>query len=123
MRSLLFPVTYFEEFAAKPSDDPAFLSADEAKLVAEYLKSFQTIVFTNAKLSDVFSEENDKVVPIYIETDGEWIWSRSLVYYVENYRVSPGEEFLTYFHSQNARKEQPTREECIEACKFLDTVQ
>lgn len=40
-------------------------------------------------------------VPLTKRTDGTWRWDDEVSYYVRNYGLSPGAEFLNYLHQRN----------------------
>lgn len=84
--------------------DPIFPSnsaripAEDAQAVVDYLVNAPIVVRTTALKRDAISGQ-DAVVPQSIRSDGEWVWSDEVAYYVEKYLVKPNDEFLAFVKS------------------------
>jgi hypothetical protein len=91
------PVTIARDFDAVdpvvgPSfdpDHPTLSAGDEPRLVLEFLNAGDVLLATTARERDVFDSSLGKVVPQNFRTDGTWIWTDTVTYYLETYALSP----------------------------------
>jgi hypothetical protein len=65
-------------------DDP-----DDLEQVLAYLSSGVLVLATTATMDDVLDPDAGGVVPANFRTDGEWIWSDAVEYYLSRYRLAP----------------------------------
>lgn len=72
-------------------DDP-----DERARIARFLSGGKVILHTVASDVDELAPSNGSVVPMSTHTDGTWIWSAALRYYVETHGIAPEPEFLAH---------------------------
>lgn len=81
-----------------PQIDPDHERIDEAlaQRVARFLAQAPPVLATQRRDTDVLTGV-DNVVPLTFRTDGTWVWSDEVAYYVANHRLSPGRKFLNYF--------------------------
>ena len=75
----------------------------EDKLVTNYISNCGQYSFFLDKLKSLFSEE---LIPHYwsLYTDGEWLWSADLNYYVQNFGLKLPNEFVVYIKKNKLRK-------------------
>ena len=61
----------------------------ERERLAEYLRSGRLVLSTTGRDQDRLDPARGRVVPISFRTDGEWVWSEALAYYVAEYGIAP----------------------------------
>lgn len=79
--------------------------AAERDKVATYLDSGVPILMTTALAIDELSPARGNRVGMTYRTDGEWVWSDALTYYVATYGLAPEDGF--YQHIRDHRYECP----------------
>ena len=76
------------------------LSEDEAARVGDYLEAGATVMHTTARGVDILNND-EKVVPLTIRTDGEYVWTGPVTYYVQTYAVAPDADFLAHVRARD----------------------
>lgn len=71
------------------------LEDTERARIAEYLSTAPVVAICSGFDPDPFEPDASARVPLHLHTDGEWVWSASLGYFVERYGVAP-EDALVY---------------------------
>ncbi len=95
------------------------LSLEDAAAVGAYLDNATAIMQTTDRTRDVLADNDEKVVPLTIRTDGEYVWPGPVAYYVRNYAVAPQGEFIQYLWERNFELRAPSEEEVKEALAEL----
>lgn len=87
----------------KASISPDHLRLDEflASRVADYLAEGCLVLRTTGRCEDVLDAERGSVVGLSLYTDGLYAWDEGLTYYVREYRLSPGDEFIAHCKSKD----------------------
>ncbi|WP_406077932.1 hypothetical protein [Micromonospora sp. NBC_00858] len=88
------------QFAA---DHPTLSAGDEAARVLAYLDAGEVLLATTAREGDVFDQEAGLVVPMSFRTDGTWIWTDTVAYYLRTYALSPDAELLAHIRALDHR--------------------
>lgn len=86
------------------------LPEDEAARIGEYLEAGAVVMRTTALGVDILKDD-EKVVPMTIRTDGEFVWTGPVTYYVQTYGVSPDADFLAHVRARDYEVRVPTDEE------------
>jgi hypothetical protein len=88
---------------AKPDTGPGFhpehrvvTDPAERDRMLEYLTSGTLALHTTARTRDVLSPTAGEVVPTSFRTDGEWIWTDTVAYYLEQHGMAPDEDLVTH---------------------------
>ena len=91
-------LSVFNQDSPSPAIDSNLHRLDSATCtrVGAYLRAGVPLMRTTQKVPDVLSGSPAPIVPISIHTDGKYVWSMAVAYYVESHRISPGEEFLAH---------------------------
>ncbi|QCW49532.1 hypothetical protein FE634_02280 [Nocardioides dongxiaopingii] len=91
-------LSVFDQNSPTPAIDPTRDRLDSATCtrLSAYLRAGVRLMGTTQKVPDVLTESSTPIVPISIHTDGEYVWSMAVAYYVETHRISTGEEFLVH---------------------------
>jgi hypothetical protein len=81
-------------------DDP-----DQLEQTLAYLSSGALVLATTATMDDVLAPEAGAVVPASFRTDGEWIWSDAVEYYLSRYGLAPEAGLDEHIRGKLARGE------------------
>ncbi|WP_239339845.1 hypothetical protein [Frankia sp. CiP3] len=85
---------------------PRLPDAGERGRILGYLSGGTPVLVTAARMDDVVDPTKAAVVPMTFRTDGSWIWTDSVAYYLREYELSPEEDLLT--HIRQAQYRVPT---------------
>jgi hypothetical protein len=85
------------------NDHPILSAGQEPQLVRDYLAAGQVLLSTDEREVDVFDPDGGEVVPLGFRTDGRFIWTDAIGYYLENYALSPDAELLAHLRAQDYR--------------------
>ena len=69
--------------------------------VVAFLSGGSVIRRTTMRDIDRIDGSRGRAVPMVTHTDGEWIWSSAMRYYVEQHRIAPTRDFLEHMISKN----------------------
>ena len=94
------------------------LSKELAAKVSGYMKSGYVLLAAPGLRNDFF--DSSKRIDMIKYIDGIWQWSAEDAYYVEQYNLSPNEEFLEYVKARDFLPRVPTD---LEIEKFLSQYQ
>ena len=73
------------------------------------------IARTTAKRLDLVDPSKGQVVGRSKLTDGVYIWGSDLTYYVREYCLSPGADFVSYCQRKNFEMDELTRDDVAQA--------
>jgi hypothetical protein len=76
-------------------DDPA-----ERGPLLTYLYGGHPVLTTTATLDDIVDPQSGAEVPTSFRTDGEWIWTDSVQYYLDHYGLAPDAELTAHIRAQ-----------------------
>ena len=79
------------------------LAQTERARVVEYLENGKIVLSTTGRDTDQVNPDRGEVVPMNFLTDGDWVWSEALPYYVAMYGYAPEPEFLDHMKARNYR--------------------
>ncbi|MFC3455542.1 hypothetical protein [Amycolatopsis speibonae] len=68
---------------------PLVEDPEELRALVAYLTGGTPILVTPSLLDDVLDPERTAVVPTNFLTDGTWIWTDTVTYYLENHGMAP----------------------------------
>lgn len=95
-------------FAPSPSEprpgDPGqswLADAAERERIAAYLRGAPLILVTTALAQDQLDPGRGKVVGASYRTDGGWVWSDALTYYVRVHGLAPEAELLDWIRAHD----------------------
>lgn len=77
------------------------LTVQEAAQILAYLKAGPIFLFGRSFDNDAFDPQSPPAVPRTFATDGTWIWSGGVAYYLEKYRMPPENDLLAHIRAQN----------------------
>ncbi|MEV4626864.1 hypothetical protein AB0J90_11320 [Micromonospora sp. NPDC049523] len=79
---------------APAADDP--LDADERDRVLRYLAHGVPLVITTTLFDDVVDPARGASVPMSFRTDGTWVWSDAVAYYLDQHGLAPEADFTAH---------------------------
>jgi hypothetical protein len=92
---------------AKPETGPGFspghrmvTDSGERERLLEFLTSGTLVLHTTARTYDVLDPQAGQVVPSSFRTDGEWIWTDSVAYYLEQHGLAPDEDLAAHIEAR-----------------------
>ncbi|EIV93150.1 hypothetical protein [Frankia sp. QA3] len=95
-------------------DRPALPAGRERSDFLAYLRQGKVILRAAGLSVDRLDESRGQQVPIAYLTDGEWVWSASVAYYLVEHDLPPEAAFLAHVRDRNFAYVAPTPEQ-IEA--------
>lgn len=75
------------------------LVGDELELTARYLQSGSPLLTTTEPMADVVDPQRGLVVPMNYRTDGSWVWTDTVTYYLRTYGLSPDPDLLAHLRA------------------------
>lgn len=88
-------------------------SVSEIMRIVGYLKAAPTVLFGRGFDADAWSPGDPPAVPRTFATDGSWIWSGAVVYYLQKYGMPPEPDLLAHIRARDYAAPEvpaPTRE-------------
>lgn len=114
---------------ARPDTGPGFhpghrvvTDSAERDRMLQYLTSGSLALHTTARTRDVLRPAAGQVVPASFRTDGEWIWTDTVAYYLEQHGLAPDEELAAHIDARWQAGDvdaQTDEETAIGAANFL----
>jgi hypothetical protein len=80
-------------------DHPRIDDPDEIHRLATYLESAMPVLTTSATMADIMDPEHPEIVPLTFRTDGQWIWTDTVSYYLRESSLAPEEGLLTHLRA------------------------
>ncbi|WP_145903580.1 hypothetical protein [Kitasatospora viridis] len=92
----------------------------ERDALAAYLKGGAAVLITPLLVDDVVDPARTGVVPMGFRTDGEWIWTETVGYYLEEHGIAPEPGLLAHLRSkEGAASAVPGAERLEQAVAFV----
>jgi hypothetical protein len=114
---------------ARPDTGPGFepghrviTDTGERDRMLRYLTSGTTVLHTTARTPDILDPDAGQVVPASFRTDGEWIWTDTVAYYLEHHGLAPDEELAAHVDARwhaGDHDAETDYETAVEAANFL----
>ena len=101
------------------ADRPKLPAGRERAAFLAYLCKGEVILRAAGLSVDRLDESRGKQVPIVFLTDGEWVWSASIAYYLEEHDLPPEPAFLDYLRGRDFTYVAPTEEQVSAAAAAL----
>lgn len=80
-------------------DHPRIEDPAEIDQLVSYLESALPVLTTSSMMADILDPEHPETVPLTFRTDGEWIWTDTVSYYLRNHSLAPEAELLTHLRA------------------------
>jgi hypothetical protein len=65
-----------------------------------YLRRGRPVLMTTATAADVVDQGAGRIVPGTFRTDGEWIWTDAVTYYLDRHRLAPDARLTAHVEEQ-----------------------
>ncbi|WP_462166876.1 hypothetical protein, partial [Frankia sp. AiPs1] len=102
------------------TERPPFPVGPERLKFLNYLDHGAVVLRAAGRSVDRLDSSRGKTVPITFHTDGEWVWSASIAYYLEEHDLPPEPEFLDYLRGRNFHYVAPAKERVKSAGRALE---
>ncbi|MCE0538776.1 hypothetical protein LWF15_25070 [Kineosporia rhizophila] len=77
-------------------DHPVIEDLEELTRLLRYLGHGLPVLTTSATMTDILDPERPDVVPLSFRTDGQWVWTDTVTFYLENYGLAPEPDLLAH---------------------------
>jgi hypothetical protein len=84
-------------------DHPRVTDEAEKDRLLAYLRGGHAVLTTTATMDDILDPDAGPVVPTSFKTDGEWIWTDTVEYYLNRHDVVPDAELTRHIAAQVGR--------------------
>ncbi|WP_328824376.1 hypothetical protein [Verrucosispora sioxanthis] len=64
-----------------------------------YLSAGQLVLAITQRTADIVTGSDEPVVPMSYRTDGQWVWTDAVVYYLQTHAVAPDQDLLDHMRS------------------------
>ncbi|MFC9251870.1 hypothetical protein [Amycolatopsis thailandensis] len=88
-------------------DRPKIEQQEERDRILDYLETGTRLLVTAARLQDVVQPDRGAAVPTNFYTDGKWVWTDSISYYLEQYHLAPDPELLEHIDAVDGPPPRP----------------
>ncbi|MFB7911510.1 hypothetical protein ACFC1T_34270 [Kitasatospora sp. NPDC056076] len=100
-------------------DHPLVRDAGQRAALLAYLRSGVEVLVTPMLMDDVFDTSRRGAVPMNYRTDGEWIWTDTVAYYLEEYDLAPEPGLLAHLLGRTGPCPQPSPQALGRAVDFV----
>jgi hypothetical protein len=80
---------------------PTLTAADQPRRLLDYLNGGTVLLATTERMADVLDPSVGAAVPMSYRTDGTWIWTDTVTYYLTNYGLSPDQELVDHIRARD----------------------
>ncbi|HEY5836677.1 hypothetical protein [Streptomyces sp.] len=94
---------------------------DRLGLLVERLNAGTAVLMTPTLMDDVVDPARTAVVPMNFRTDGRWIWTDTVTYYLEQYGLAPEPDLLAHLLGGDGTPWTPDQETAEQAVAFILT--
>ncbi|SCL13178.1 hypothetical protein [Micromonospora inyonensis] len=75
---------------------PVVSDATERDNLLDALRGGVVIAWSSAAMPDILAPDRGDVVPMHLRTDGTWLWSEAVGYYLEHYGLEPDPQLVAH---------------------------
>ncbi|WP_136467458.1 hypothetical protein [Flagellimonas onchidii] len=89
--------------------------------ILKYLKTGETIAVTMNIIKSLYNGDDNIIGGVVYFTDGNWIWTNYLIYYLEKYNIEINNEFVDYVlgKKSNEQKDNLNKQKAIKYLKEM----
>ncbi len=84
-------------------DHPKITDPAERDRLLEYLHGGVVVLRNTTRMRDVLDSGAPAVVPMHFRTDGEWIWTDTVEYYLRHHDIAPDARLAAHIGAMRAR--------------------
>ncbi|WP_030748957.1 hypothetical protein [Streptomyces griseus] len=104
------------------TDHPVVEDPELHALLLERLTAGTPVLATPALMDDVLDASRVAEVPLTFRTDGRWVWTDTVTYYLEHYALAPDPELLAHLADPGYTVPGPLGQDVVErAAAFVLT--
>jgi len=81
---------------------PAVPDRAERAWLLQALRAAPVIVWTSTAMTDVLDPRAGAVVPRHLRSDGRWVWSEAVAFYLEQHGLAPDPRLTAHLHRPDA---------------------
>lgn len=100
-------------------ESTAISDPDERVRIEQFMNGGGIVMATGRKAVDVLDPDRGRVVPMIFRTDGEWVWAKSMSYYLMEHDVPLDTEFLNHIRSCQYISAMPDEMQIQQAIRLL----
>ncbi|MEU9339400.1 hypothetical protein AB0D49_40725 [Streptomyces sp. NPDC048290] len=107
-----------------PWFDPEHPLIDDPELreqILAFLEAGDEVLFTPALMDDVLAPGLGAVVPLGYRTDGLWVWTESVAYYLREYGLAPEAGLLAHILDRGGPGTEVDEDTVRQAAEFILT--
>ncbi|MFK3979272.1 hypothetical protein ACI2K4_02710 [Micromonospora sp. NPDC050397] len=90
----------YDPAQAPHGDDTRLPDDGERERMLGYLDQGVPLVITTTMLDDLVDPARGAAVPTNFRTDGTWVWSDAVRYYLDQHRLAPDHDFLAHVRAR-----------------------
>jgi hypothetical protein len=115
----------FADPASGPGFDPGHVVIEdlaERDRIGAYLRGGFPVLTSTARMADVLDPTAGESVPASFRTDGEWIWTDTVEYYLSRHGLAPDERLTEHIRGRVASGQpvpDTSRERAARAADFM----
>ncbi|WP_370942276.1 hypothetical protein AB5J62_24505 [Amycolatopsis sp. cg5] len=98
------------------ADHPVIGDEAERRRLLDYLDAGTELLTTTALLPDLVEPDRGEVVPMNFRTDGTWVWTDTVSYYLREHGLAPDPDLWKHIADAN---EPPTRPDTVTLNKVI----
>ncbi|HVT66522.1 MAG TPA: hypothetical protein VHF26_02150 [Trebonia sp.] len=94
----------------------------ERERIGAYLRGGFPVLTSSARLADIVDPTAGEAVPASFRTDGEWIWTDTVEYYLSRHGLAPDERLIEHIRGRVANGQSvpdTSRERAAQAADFM----
>lgn len=91
----------------------------ECERILAFLRGGTLVLRTTGRAIDLLDKRRGKVVPLSFRTDGSWVWSDAIAYYLADHHLGPDAEFLRHMRASCYSAQVAPAEAVLEALAVL----
>ncbi|MDH6133280.1 hypothetical protein P3T37_002675 [Kitasatospora sp. MAA4] len=94
-------------------DRPRIEDFDERAALLAYLRAGEAVLMTPMMMDDVVEPSRVAAVPMTYRTDSSWIWTDTVIYYLDRYGLAPEPGLLAHVRARCAAGAVPSADEAV----------
>jgi hypothetical protein len=88
---------------SQPREDDLVRDDEQRRRLVDYLRSGEPLLVSEAREADVVDQARGTVVPVNFRTDGTWVWTDAVTYYLDEHRLRPEADLVKHIRSRRFR--------------------
>ena len=101
------------------ADHPTIDDIDQREAVAEYLDAGVAVLVTPMLMDDVVDRSRKDAVPMSFRSDGIWVWTDTVTYYLRVHGLAPEPDLLEHVLAQGDYRWDPDQDAVERIAAFV----